>query len=81
MKIQVIGSGCAGCKKLFEKVSQIVSDIDAGLKVVYITDITKLIEIGSMTSPALVINEEIIFAGKAPDDSEIKDVILKKINN
>ena len=81
MKIQVIGSGCTGCKKLFEKISQIVSDIDTGLRVEYITDITKLIELGSMTSPALVINGEIIFAGKSPKDSQIKDIILEKVNN
>ena len=71
MKIQVIGSGCPGCKNLYEKVSQVVSSVNNKLEVQYVTDITKLIELGSMTSPALVINGEILFAGKAPDDNEI----------
>lgn len=81
MKIQVIGSGCRGCKKLYERVSQVVSGINSNLEVHYVTDITKLIELGSMTSPALVINREIVFAGKSPEDREIKNIILEKINN
>ena len=75
ISIQVIGSGCPTCKTLYEKVLAVAKNIDENLEVEYINDVTKLIELGVMTSPAFVINGEIISAGQFPEDEEIKSVI------
>ena len=79
--IQVLGSGCPTCETLYHKVLAVAQKIDSKLKVEYITDITKIIELGAMSSPILAINNQIITAGKMPAEEEIKSAILKKLTN
>ena len=80
INIQVLGSGCPTCKTLYNKVLEIANQINASLEVEYITDITKIVELGAMSSPVFAINDEIITAGKNPDEQVIKDAILEKLN-
>jgi small redox-active disulfide protein 2 len=75
MNVQVIGPGCASCKKLHEQVLKAVQEIDNNIKVDYITDITKLIELGIMSSPALVINGKVASVGTVPPISKIKEML------
>lgn len=80
MKIQVIGSGCPTCKKLFETVEKAALEIDKKLKVEYVSGgkgIEKLIELGAMSSPALAIDGKIVMTGYTPDISRIKAIIMK----
>ncbi len=79
IKIQVLGSGCPTCQSLYDKVSEISQEIDQNLKVDYITDVQKIIELGLMSSPVLVINDKVISAGRLPDDEEIKNNILENL--
>jgi len=81
ISIQVLGSGCSSCKTLHKKVLDIAKIIDSSLKVEYITDITKIVELGAMSSPVFAINSEIITAGKTPDEQVIRNAILKKLNS
>ena len=75
MKIQVLGSGCKGCKTLYERVKKVANEVSPDLEVGYITDITKLVELGAMSSPVFAIDNKIITAGQMPEEDEIKDVI------
>lgn len=75
MKIQVLGSGCPKCKALFELVQKTVNEMGLNQKVEYITDITKLIEEGIATSPALKVNDKVVCAGRIPTVDEIKKFI------
>ncbi len=78
--IQVLGSGCPTCKTLYNKVLEITQQIDSNLEVEYITDVIKIVELGAMSSPVFAINNSIITAGKIPDEEEIKNAILEKLN-
>ncbi len=80
MKIQVLGSGCKSCKTLHNRVVEVAKSIDPQLEVEYSTDITKIVELGAMTSPVFAINEKVITAGKLPDEEKIKEVILDNLN-
>ena len=67
MKIQVLGSGCPTCKKLFELTKQAVEELGLKIEVEYITDIQKIVEMGVMSSPVLAINGKPAIAGFLPD--------------
>ena len=73
--IQVLGSGCPTCKQLFKTTKKIVKDLKIETKVEYITDVTKIIEMGVMTSPALVINGDVVFSGGGISEEEIQNVM------
>jgi len=75
IKIQVLGSGCPTCKKLFELTKKAVEELELKTEVEYITDIQKIIEMGVMSSPVLAINGKPILAGFVPDIEKIKKII------
>ena len=79
MQIQVLGSGCPTCKKLFELTKQAVEELGLKIEVEYITDIQKIIEMGVMSSPVLAIDGKPIITGFVPDVKKIKDTINKFI--
>ena len=79
MKIQVLGSGCPTCKKLFELTKQAVEELGLKIEVEYITDIQKIVEMGVMSSPVLAIDGKPAIAGFLPDVEKIKDTIKKFI--
>ncbi len=75
MKIQVLGSGCPTCEKLFELTKQAVSEMGLKEKVEYISDISKIVEMGIMSSPVLAIDGNPILAGYLPNLEKIKEVL------
>jgi small redox-active disulfide protein 2 len=79
MKIQVLGSGCPTCKKLFELTKKAVEELELKTEVEYITDIQKIVEMGVMSSPVLAIDGKPAIAGFLPDVEKIKDTVKKFI--
>jgi len=79
MKIQVLGSGCPTCKKLYEITQKAVEEMATNDTVEYITGtdgMQKIIELGVMSSPVLSVNGKIAMVGFIPDVSKIKEKIL-----
>jgi small redox-active disulfide protein 2 len=79
MKIQVLGSGCPTCKKLFTLTKKAVEKLNLKTEVEYITDIQKIVELGVMSSPVLVINGKPVLVDSLPDIEKIKELIKKDI--
>ena len=77
MQIQVLGSGCPTCKKLFELTKQAVSELKLDINVEYSSDIQKIVELGAMSSPVLAINNKIALSGQVPGVEKIKEIITK----
>lgn len=76
MLIQILGSGCPKCKKLEENVRKAVEEIglsDAQVEHVY--DLEKIIKMGVMMTPALVIDSKVVFGGRVPGVGELKSII------
>jgi len=78
MIIKVLGTGCPKCQKLEANVKKAVEEL--GLKdvlVEHIREIDKIIKYGVMSTPAIVIDEEVKSAGRIPDVEEIKKWVNK----
>ena len=75
MTIQVLGSGCPNCKKLFERTKQAVSELKLDTEVEYSNDIEKIMALGAMSSPVLMINNKIALAGQVPGVKKIKEIL------
>lgn len=80
MKIEVLGSGCPTCKKLFEIVKKIVKDENIDAEVEYSTDIKRIIELGFMTSPILIVNGKPMSV-KSLNETTVKEAILSGENS
>jgi small redox-active disulfide protein 2 len=79
MQIQVLGSGCATCKKLFELTKKAAEELDLKTEVEYVTDIQKIVAMGLVSSPVLAVNGKPILMGRVPDMEKIKELIAKAI--
>lgn len=77
--IQVLGSGCPTCKKLYELTKQAVKDLGINTEVGYITDVQEIIKMGVMSSPVLAINGKPVLTGFLPDIEKIKKVIQENL--
>ena len=80
MIIQVLGSGCPTCQKLYEITKKAVLEMGLKEKVEYLSGaegMKALIEIGSMSSPVLAVDGKIAMTGFTPDIEKIKKLIKK----
>lgn len=79
MKIEVIGSGCKKCKTLFELTKEVVEELGVNDPVLYSTDITKIINMGLISSPVLTVDDKPILVGALPSKDKLKEMISKNI--
>jgi small redox-active disulfide protein 2 len=75
MKIQVLGSGCPTCKKLYELTKEAVKQLGLDADVEYSTDVSRIIEMGVMSSPVLAVDGKPVMVGFLPDMEKIKKAI------
>jgi len=75
MKIFILGMGCATCNKLEDTVRQAVKETGIDAQIEHVTDIKKIMAYGVMTTPALIIDEKVVAAGKLPTLADIKKMI------
>jgi small redox-active disulfide protein 2 len=72
MKVEILGVGCAKCKKLYDMVTGVVQKEEVEAEVVKVEDIKKFSEYGVFMTPALVVDGEVKLAGKLPKESDLK---------
>jgi small redox-active disulfide protein 2 len=74
-KIEILGSGCAKCKKLYEVTQQAVAALGIEAELSKVEDIQKIISYGVMMTPGLVVDGQVKSSGKVPSVDEIKKLI------
>ncbi len=74
-KIEVLGTGCPTCKRLYANVEQAIQDLGMRAELVRVDDIAAIIGRGVMVPPALVVDGEIQAEGRVPDVNEIKKLL------
>ena len=79
MSIQVLGSGCPTCKKLYEITDKAVGEMGLGIKVEYITEVQKIVDMGIMQSPVLAVNGKPVLVGFTKDIEKIKAAIQSSL--
>ena len=73
--IQVLGSGCPTCKQLLEITKKVASELNISIEVEYVTAISKMIEMGVMTSPILAINGKPVLTGGGKSEEDVREAI------
>jgi small redox-active disulfide protein 2 len=75
MKIEIFGTGCPKCKKLFQNAEEAVKDLNINAKVVKVEGIQEIINAGLMMTPALAVDGEVKATGKVLSVDEIKRIL------
>lgn len=75
MKIEVLGTGCAKCKTLYEAVQKAVQEKGIEAEIIKVEDIPSIMKYGVMSTPALVIDGQVKFSGKIASAAEIAEML------
>lgn len=75
MKIEILGTGCAKCKKLYEETLKAVNQKGISAEVVKIEDVMAIASRGVMRTPALVIDGNVKIVGRTADCKEIAEML------
>ena len=71
MKIRVLGSGCAKCKTLEERIRQLIAKHNLSIEVEKVTDLKEIMSYGILSTPGLVIDGVVKSAGYVPKDEQL----------
>ena len=75
MKVEVLGTGCAKCKRLMKNVEAAIKDLGIEAELVKVDDITEIMDRGVMLTPALAVDGELKVSGRVADVKEIKEIL------
>ena len=73
LKIKVLGPGCANCKRLEQMTRSEVVNLGLEADIDKVTDYGEIMAYGVMSTPGLVINEQVVAYGRIPSNQEITD--------
>ena len=76
--LKVLGAGCKNCHILKENTDAALKELGINIIAEYITDIQKIMAYNILSTPALLINEQVVSACKVLSSSDIKKLLTKK---
>jgi small redox-active disulfide protein 2 len=79
VKIEVLGSGCANCKRLEKLAQEAVAGLGVEAEVVKVTDMKEIMAKGVMATPGLVVDGQVVSKGRVPSASEVKSLIASAL--
>ena len=71
MLIKILGSGCAKCNRLEQLTREAVGELGIDASFEHVKEMDKIMAYPIMTTPALVIDEEVKSSGHIPSKDEI----------
>lgn len=74
--IKILGTGCAKCAQTTLLVEEIVKENNIDAEVIKVEDIMEIMKYNILSTPAIVINEEVKVKGRVPSKQELKDLLL-----
>lgn len=75
MIIKVLGSGCKNCKVLAENAEAAVGEAGVDAEIVKVTDFQDIMSYGVMSTPALVIDEQVVSTGRVLKTQDIVQLL------
>lgn len=75
LEVKVLGSGCVNCRTLYQRVMETAAEMNLAADIQYVTDMAAIAAYGIMASPALVIRDRVISAGRVLSRVEIRRLL------
>ena len=75
LEILVLGPGCSKCNKLAENTRQAADALGLEYTLEKVTDLDRMLALGVMAPPALVVDGVVKVLGKAPDVPQLEALL------
>lgn len=79
MIIKILGSGCKKCLKLADNTKSALEEMGIEAEIIKVEDFKEIMAYGVMSTPGLVIDEEVVSVGKTLNTKDIVKLVKKKI--
>lgn len=73
--IKILGTGCPNCKKTIQLVEDIVKENSFDATIEKVEDIMDIMKYNVMSTPAIVVSEEVKISGRVPTKNEILEIL------
>ena len=80
MNIKILGTGCAKCNQLESLTKEVLKEMGINADIDHVKDIKKIMEYPILTTPGLVIDEEVVISGRVPDKAKITQIIVNALD-
>ena len=77
--IKVLGPGCNNCRRLTSLTEQALAELGRPEQVEKVTDYAEIATYGVMSTPALVVDDTVLMAGRIPALSSLKDALADRL--
>jgi len=77
--VKVLGSGCANCRRLTDLAEQALAELGRPEHVEKVTDDGEIAAYGVMTTPALVVDEQVLMAGRIPGLASLREALAERL--
>jgi small redox-active disulfide protein 2 len=75
MDIKILGSGCVNCRNLETNTRAALDELGLTVDIDKVTDPGEIISWGVMSTPALVVDDEVVVSGRVPKADQIKQLL------
>lgn len=75
--VKVLGPGCKNCHALLESTQAALKEIGSTVAVDYVTDMATVASYGVMSTPALVVNEQVVSMGRVLKAADVVKLFHK----
>lgn len=80
MQIKILGPGCARCNQLEKTTREVVKELGIQAIIEEVKDINKILEYPILTTPGLVLDEELVCSGRVPNKAEVTQFIINALD-
>lgn len=74
LQVKVLGSGCPNCKRLEAETRAALDEASIAYDLSKVTEYDDIAAYGVLSTPALVINEKVVSAGRIPARTKIVEL-------
>ena len=75
MIVKVLGPGCRNCKNLERVTREALETLGLDAVVEKVTDYPTIVGYGVMSTPALVVDDQVVLSGRVPTAAAVRDIL------
>jgi len=75
MNVKILGPGCKNCQNLEKHTREAVARLGIDASIEKITDYAAIAAYGVMSTPGLVVDEQVVVSGRVPSTDEIRTLL------
>ncbi len=75
MNVKILGPGCKNCRHLETRTREALEGLGLQAEVEKVTDYGEIASYGIMSTPGLVVDDQVLVSGRVPDTRELGELI------